>query len=36
MEPENIGIGDIIKQVHDDPNKYLEFIARRTARLIIK
>lgn len=36
MEPENIGIGYIIQQVHANPEKYAETIARRVARLIIK
>lgn len=36
MEPENIGIGEIIKQVHANPEKYAGIIARRVARLIIK
>jgi hypothetical protein len=36
MEPENIGIGGIIRKVHAAPTEYAEIIARRVLRLIIK
>ncbi len=36
MEPENIGIGRIIKEAQNNPDKYAEIIARRVVRLIIK